>query len=356
MMSRFVKILGAWVLTIALLLCLGACTPPNYTKDKAKEIADVHGPEAEAWFEEYYPEAEIKSCKAYKDGTDLYAALTGTYKAGKAEYTYVYDYYYRAMYLSEGYDEVCSLIESEINSAFGLDAERTEYHFYGLSFTTVSENDDEKNHGQAQGELISSMYEKIIPFGDRAGFARSVLEGNTKFVFYVNNYAEAFPTPDAELFAEYPNLHSITYNVPVDGDFSGEYLQEWSKDGCSSKYARITKLEEGLYGGYLSKGASELEGDVVFIREDDKSFSLEIPDGTEPIIFSDKKLKLVNCFANSSGEAFEEEVDELYKIKCSGWSGKFKMSHDLLVTSELAHGYGRDAIAEDPGLYKFKVK
>lgn len=356
MMSRFVKIIGACALAIAIGLSFAACTPPNYSKDKAKEIADVHRPEAETWFAEHYPQAEIKSCRAYKDSTDLYSALTGTYKVGRAEYSYVYDYYNRAMYLSEGYDEVCGLVAAEIGSAFGLDDERTEYHFYGLSFTTASENDDAKDSGRAQGEMISSLYEKLVPAGDTADSARSVLDGSTEFRFYVTNYMEAFPKPDVNAFNAYPNLHSITYNVPVDGDFCGEYRQEWSKNGCSSKYARVTKLEDGLYGGYLCGSAQELEDKLSFDRQDENSFSLEIPEGTELIIFSDKKLKLVNCFSNTAGEAFEEESDELYKAECPGWPGMYKMSHDLLVTSELSHGYGRDAVAEDPGLYIFKVK
>lgn len=64
MMKKFWPILILTLMILTTFMITG-CLPPNFTEQKAKDIAKEHHKDAVAWFQQYKPEAQVdKDCAA----------------------------------------------------------------------------------------------------------------------------------------------------------------------------------------------------------------------------------------------------------------------------------------------------
>mgnify|MGYP003296764774 CR=1 FL=1 len=124
---------------LATAFLISGCLPPNYTKEKAKEIAKANQKEALAWFAANMPDAKPDSdCVAYEMGTDLLGAVKGSYKRNGRSNGYVYEYTNKKMYIGEGYDETCKIVQDKVLKDFGYTKQEAEINFHGYKFHFIT--------------------------------------------------------------------------------------------------------------------------------------------------------------------------------------------------------------------------
>ncbi len=345
-------------------LLVAGCLPPNYTKEKAKEIAKNHQKEALSWFQANMPDAKPDGeVAAYDTGIDLLGAVKGEYKRNNKSQRYVYEYTHKKMYVSEGYEETCKLIKNAVLKDFGYSEQESEVSFHGYQFLAKNENDNAKRNGleEQQAKEILSYQEKLRP-ADKTPeqFAQAILAPDTKekFDFYLHLYRDAFPEQQVEKQKQYKNLGSIWCSVKIDltKQPQGVYEKVYLKNRVEERYYHIEKIADGLYGGYINyKGVPE-SGDKLKIKYiAGKHLTLEIPKGAKPIVFSNASLNLVQYFKNTKGETIENVAEEMYKSTKAGVKGYHQYSTELFVKDNLTYGYTHLTVPLVNGVYNYKI-
>lgn len=351
------------LILLAASMVIAGCLPPNYTKEKAKEIAKNHQEEAIAWFQSNMPDAKPDGeVVAYETGVDLLGAVKGSYKRNNKSHQYVYEYTNKKMYISEGYEETCKLIEEALIKDFGYSKQESEISFHGYQFFAKNENDDAKRNSQEekQAKLLISHQEKLTP-ADKTPeqFAKAILAPNTdeRFSFYLHLYRDAFPEQQLEKQKQYKNLGSIWCSVKVDltKQPQGVYEKVYLKDRIEERYYHIEKIADGLYGGYINYKGIPVGGDKLKIKYQGKQLTLEIPKGAKPIIFSNNSMTLVQYFKNPKGETIENIAEEMYKGTKAGVKGYHQYSTELFVKDNLSYGYTHITVPFVEGIYNYKI-
>lgn len=352
------------LILLATSLLIAGCLPPNYTKEKAKEIAKEHQKEAIAWFQSNMPDAKPDGdVAAYETGVDLLGAVKGSYKRNNKSHQYVYEYTNKKMYISEGYEETCKLVEEALLKDFGYTKQESEVSFHGYHFLAKNENDDAKRNGpvENQPKLLVSDQAKLTP-ADKTPeqFAKAILAPDTdeRFSFYLHLYRDDFPVQQLEKQKQYKNLGSIWCSVKIDltKQPQGVYEKVYLKDRIEDRYYHIEKIADGLYGGYINYKGVPVGGDKLKIKyQKGKHLTLEIPKGAKPIIFSDNSMTLVQYFKNSKGETIENIAEEMYKSTMAGVKGYHQYSTELFVKDNLTYGYTHMTIPYVEGIYNYKI-
>lgn len=357
---------GVLLLSAVLCVLLSACTPPNYTKEKKKEVTAEFADSAKQWFLENEPAATVKSGEAYHDAVDLYAAISGTYELGNGIYRYLYDYRNGVMYTDEHYAEACGLLSEFLLREFDLRPESSSFSFLGSDLTVGYENDDwyprnlpvgEDGNPANLSEVTASRRENLMPAGlSAAEFSEKVLSGEASFSLAIDSVVEEYPVYEEEKFGKYaPNLVGIWYRVPMGTEFSGACQKIYSSRGVEEYYASITRLREGLYGGWFYRGVPAFEDSISYENLGKDGFSLVIPEPAEPILLTEKKQrKLKTYFTNSAGEKIEYEADELYRSDCPGFPGCYAFSTEFVAREPVQYAYRITRNSNSGGKYFFK--
>lgn len=350
---------------LILTLMLSGCLPPNYSKEKAKEIAKTHQKEVLAWFSANMPDAKPDSdCEAYETGVNLLGAVKGSYKRNGKSYRYAYEYTNKKMYIGEGYEESCKIVEDMVLKDFGYTKQETEVSFHGYQFAAKNENDDPKAKFRDEYSDVKEFYssqEKLRPAAmTPQQFAEAVVAPDTKekLDFYLHLYRDNFPEWQQEKQKRYKNLGSIWCSTKIDltQQAQGVYERIYLRDRIEDRYYHIEKIAEGLYGGYISfKGMPKSGDKLKFSYKDGKYLTLEIPKETKPILFSKNSLTLVHYFKNPKGDTIENVAEEMYKSKQVGINGYHQYSTELFVKDNLSYGYTNMVVPYVGGVYKYKL-
>lgn len=340
---------------LAVVLC--GCLPANYTKDMVKEVKSLHAQETLDWFAQNMPNARVdKTCEPYKSPTNLYAAMTGSYKVNGQRYKYVYDYANHCMYVEDGYQEACSLIKKEMLTGMGMSESNTTDSFHGYEFPLESEND---NWQCPVDDDPHSFLEELIPYGiTPSEFARQILDNEKEMRIYYSCYLPTDDTYHPEYFERYSNLGGIWYYYPIDVEngYNGVYCAIHTREGVEYQYIHVEKIEEGLYGGYVYTLDEPIE-DLLKFRVDGNEITLNIPEKTSPIFFAKKKEKLVSHFVNSTGKEITVIPDEEYRTDCYGNDDYYIFGSGYCVKKNVAaYAYKRDHIVISNGEYYFTRK
>lgn len=361
--KRVLSLMTVFVLLVTVFLISG-CLPPNYSKEKAEKIAKEHQPEALAWFSKNMPDAKPDSdCKAYEMGTNLLGAVKGSYKRNGKSYKYVYEYTNKKMYVGEGYEESCRLVEDIVLKDFGYSKEEAEVSFHGYKFIGKNENDKPRGNYEEQKEEkeFYSDQEKLRP-ADKTPeqFAQAIVDPDTKekLDFYIHLYRDTFPEQQLEKQKRYKNLGSIWCNVKIDltKENQGAFAKVYLKNKVQDRYYHVEKIADGLYGGYISVNGLPEAGDK--LRTDykpGKYLILEIPKGTKPVIFSNSSLNLVHRFKNSKGDTIEVVAEELYKSSKTGINGYHQYDTGLFLKDNISYGYSHITTPLVGGIYRYEV-
>lgn len=359
-MKKAINTLLAITLIVTSLVIVG-CLPPNFTKEKAQKIAKEHYPEAVAWFKEHKPEAKVDSdYEAYNTGIDLLGAVKGEYKANGKSYKYVYDYKAKKMYVGEGYEQACKLVEDAILKEIGYAKENTEVTFHGYTFTASNENDDLRGrYADEDKKVLNSYQEKLLPADmSPQAFAAEALKSksNVNFPFYVTTYNEQFPEYKPQILQDHNNLGSIWCSVPIDCEkgFNGVCRKLYKADKVSADYCHVEKIYDGLYGGYVTRNGA-VQDKLIITRRDSKSFRMEIPENARPVFFSKSSVKLLHSFKNSAGKVIKNEQNEMYKSSCPGNKSCSVFDVGLMTRNNVAYGYSSIYISYVKGVYDYKV-
>lgn len=362
-MKRIISYILLGLLILSSFLISG-CLPPNYTKDKAKAIAKEHHKDAVAWFKQNKPEAKVDSdCEAYSTGIDLLGAVKGEYKLKDKTYKYVYDYKDNKMYVSEGYEQVCALVKKSLLKEFGYAEKDTEISFHGYTFSASNENDDPKRGGPGNPpkptDKIGSHQEKLIPASKSVeDFAQEVLKADTKesFPVYIHLWQLDFPPYEPNKLRAHKNLGSIWCTVPIDCEkgFNGVYCKVYYKDKIKNDIAHIDKIEDGLYGGYIS--SKEVAQDILkIVKKDRKSFRMEIPPAAQPIFFSKAPRNLVHYFKNTKGNLIQNQKRDVYRSACPGQKDYYRFGTNLMVKNNVSDCYDSITVSLVRGKYDYKL-
>lgn len=350
---------------ILITFIISGCLPPNYTKEKAKEIAKNHKNETLSWFTSNMQDAKPDNdVEAYETGVDLLGAIKGNYKRNGKSYKYVYEYTNKKMYIGEGYDETCKIVQNEILKDFGYTKEEAEISFHGYQFACKNENDDTKPRYNNEIEKAKELYsyqEKLMP-ADKTPeqFAKAILDINSKekFDFYMHLYRDDFPAQQLEKQKQYKNLGSIWCSAKIDltKQKQGFYEKVYLKDRIENRYYHIEKISDNLYGGYINYKGIPAEGDRLKISyKDGKHLTLEIPKSAKPILFSKNSLTLVHYFKNTKGDTIENIAEEMYRSTKAGVKGFHQYDTDLFVKDDFSYGYTSIKVPLVGGVYTYKI-
>lgn len=361
-MKKLVSFALMLVLLVTTFLISG-CLPPNYSDEKVKEIAKNHQKDALAWFQKNMPDATPgKDCKAYKTGIDLLGAVKGDYKRNGKTYQYVYEYTNNRMYISEGYDEACKIVEDIVLKDFGYTKEESEVSFHGYQFAAKNENDAtrRRNPDEKVPKEIYSYQEKLMPAGiTPEEFAKALLDPNTKekFDFYIHLYRDDFPAQELDKQIKYKNLGSVWCNKKIDlmKEPQGIYEKVYLRKGVEDRYYHIEKISDDMYGGYLTTKGLPKNGDKLKIKYTGDRLTLEIPEGTQPVIFSKRALTLVHAFKNVKGDLIENVAEEMYRSKHAKVNGYHQYSTYLYVKDDFSYGYKSITVSVVKGVYNYKI-
>lgn len=358
-------------LTVMLMLLvttflISGCLPPNYSKEQAKKIAQEHRQEALNWFATNMPNAKPDSdVEAYETGTDLYGAVKGNYKRDGKSHKFVYEYTDKKMYIDEGYEETCKIIEATVLKDFGYTKDESVVSFHGYKFKAKNENDNpRKNRFQDNAVPPKALYsyqEKLIP-ADKTPeqFAKAILAPNTEenFDFYIHLYRDNFPEQQLEKQKRYQNLRSIWCSTKIDltKQPQGIYEKVYLTDKITDRYYHIEKINDGLYAGYISFTGFPAKGDKLKIDyKEGKHLTLTIPEGAKPIIFSKNSMNLVQYFKNTKGDTIHNIAEELFKTSIPGVKGYHQYSTELFVKDNLSYGYSHLTVPLVKGVYTYKI-
>lgn len=344
---------------------LSGCLPPNYSKEKAKEIAKAHQKEAIAWFASNMPEAKPEeTVEAYEMGTNLLGAVKGSYKHNGKSYKYVYEYTNKKMYLGEGYKETCKIVEASLLEALGYSKQEAEVDMYGYQFPGKNENDAPKKQFEEQFKNVKEFYsnqEELRP-ADKTPeqFAKAILAADTKekFTCYVHLYREAYPPYQSDKLLQHPNLGSIWCNAKLDlaKNPQGIYQKVYLRDKIQEGYYHIEKITEDLYGGYITFKGKPLPADKLKITlKDKKHLILEVPENSTPVFFSKSNVTLVHYFNNVKGQQIENVVEEMYRASKVGIKGYHMYSTELFVKDDFSYGYKTLRVPLVKGVYNYKI-
>lgn len=345
-------------------LVISGCLPPNYTKEKAKEIAKEHQKEAVAWFQSNMPDAKPDGdCEAYETGIDLLGAVKGSYKRNNKSYKYVYEYTNKKMYISEGYTETCKLIEDVVLKDFGYTPQESVISFHGYQFPAKNENNDTKPREENEKipKVLYSYQEELRPADmTPEQFAKAILAPDTKerFDFYLHLYRDDFLVEQLAKQKQYKNLGSIWCSVKIDltKQTQGVYEKVYLKDRIEDRYYHIEKIADGLYGGYINYKGVPVGGDKLKIKyQDGKHLTLEIPKGAKPVIFSKDSMTLLQYFKNTKGETIENVAEEMYRSSQAEVRGYHQYSTELFVKDDFSYGYTHMTVPLVEGVYTYKI-
>lgn len=348
---------------LATTFLISGCLPPNYTKEKAKEIAKVNQKEALAWFSTNMPDAKPDSdCEAYEMGTDLLGAVKGGYKRNGKSNKYVYEYTHKKMYIGEGYKETCKIVQDKVLKDFGYTQQETEMSFHGYRFPGKNENDAPR--GGTQNDNAKEFYsyqEELIP-ADKTPkqFADAILAPNSleKFDFYIHLYRDDFPLQQLEKQKLYKNLGSIWCSTKIDltKQPQGIYEKVYLKDRIEERYYHIEKITDDLYGGYINHKGKPADGDKLKIKyTGGKYLTMEIPKQAKPIFFSKKAMTLVHYFKNPKSDTIENVAEEMYRSQKATIKGYHQYSTDLFVKDDFSYGYTSIKVSLVDGVYNYKI-
>ena len=361
-MKKLVSFSLMLVLLVTTFLISG-CLPPNYSKEKAKEIAQAHQKDALGWFEKNMPDAKPdKECEAYQTGIDLLGAVKGEYKRNGKTHKYVYEYTNKKMYVSEGYDDTCKIVENIVLKDFGYTKEESEVSFHGYQFVAKNENDAtrRRNPDEKEPKEIYSYQEKLMPAGiTPEEFAKALLDPDTKekFDFYIHLYRDGFPEQQLDKQKKYKNLGSVWCNRKIDliNEPQGIYEKVYLKKEIKNRYYHIVKISDDLYGGYITQAQMPKGKDGVSYKYNKDRLTLIIPDGSQPIIFSKKALTLVHAFKNGKGDLIENVAEEMHRAKKGNISGYHQYSTELFIKDDFSHGYQSIRVPLVKGVYNYKI-
>ncbi len=347
---------------VAIIVMLTGCLPPNFTNEKVKEVRKLHEEEPYQWFREHMPEAKTsKKSEPYKTGTDLYAAMEGTYQYRGTTYEYLYDYVNQIMYVEDGYEEACERIAKELIPKLHLEESKTEPLFLGYGISLYTENDNPRNQDygamdseeaeegttEDSSDMESALRYKLIPFGvTPAEVAEQAISGSVSLRFAFYTYDASFSEYQPEVYETYPNLSGINYSYPIDCQkgFQGVYKSHHSINGVDDEYCHIEEISEGLYGGYVWKNNVPVE-DLLQSYVDGDEITLVIPQKTSPVFFSEKKEKLMSHFINAKGKEIIVEAGPLYRTDCKGTSEYQLFDNNLMIKRNVSYGYKRNPIS-----------
>lgn len=355
-MSKLKTALTA-LIVLLLALSLTACIPSSYTGKQVKKLGEEHYKEAEDWFVQNYPDAEIgKKCEGFTDGVDLYEAVQGSYKHLGGTHKFIYCYEDDKMYVDEFFEETEDLLLSEVIRKLGFSEERTDVNLYGVRIIAKSVNDNEYENIKA-GEVISSPEVMYLPFGKPEKLAESIMDGSCENRFSVYYCCEDIPEDIEFMPFKYPNLMFLTSIRTIEPEFEGIYYSTQFSSFKEQLYLRTEELKEGLYGGYSCEVQEDgsFENDPVIFKETDDGFTLEIPEDTKLVLFSGKKLKPVQIFSNIKLETFEEELKPYTKStfrdmkECALYGAQYLFKGDYYVYECRTNGI-------NGGFYTFKLK
>lgn len=339
-------------------LGLTACEPGNYTSEHKAEITKQYKEEADSWFATNLPEAKVNSGNAYATGTDLYAAISGTYDWKNETYDYLYDYDQDIMYLSQEEDSLLQELEAFYGEVLGVKASEVDARLYTNGDTGIRiklENDsysrkealgeeaDGQGNAGAQPGTGTIQCDNLIPAGiTGAEYAKKICEGEA--VFYkvsLDVYVEEIPEYNHQIFVENPNLSILCYERPIDWNYHGVYRTVYYDTFVMSRTIHIQELEQGLYGGYYVEDRYEVDEesgepvDVVSYENQPIEYSkkgdemrLVIPEKGTLILFA-KGGKYYDRFTNYSGETQENEFKKMEK----NVSGAFFEGYDVFQAS-----------------------
>lgn len=363
-MKRIVSFSLMLIILITSFLISG-CLPPNYTKEKAKEIAKNHQQEALDWFAANMPEAKPDGdVDAYEMSINLLGAVKGKYKHNGKNYKFVYEYTNKKMYLGEGYKDTCKIVEESLLKDFGYSSQEAEVNIYGYQFPGKNENDAPRKQFEEDNKAVKEFYsyqEELRPADKTpAQFAKDILAADTKerFTCYLHLYRDYYPTLDRNKLLQYPNLGSVWCNAKLDiiKQPQGIYQKVYLKDKTQEGYYHIEKITDDLYGGYITVKGKNLPNDKLKVNfKDDKFITLEIPENSTPVLFSKKNLTLVHYFKNVKGEQIENVVDEMYRDSKAGIKGYHMYDTELFVKDDFSYGYKNMRVSLVKGVYNYKI-
>ena len=361
-MRKISSVLLLALLVISTFLIAG-CLPPNYSKDKAKEIATEHGKDVVTWFQKNMPDAQVdKDVKAATEAQNLLAAVQGTYKHHGKSYNYVYAYKENKMYVEEGYEATCNIIKQRILKEAGLTEQETKVSFHGYNVYADNANDKAKQNGndEATAKRLSLRAQKLKPAKlTPQEFADAVLAPNTqeRFNFYLRVYQEAYPEQSPAVLAKYKNLGAVFYNTPVAVTQEQSSISQkiYNRKEVKANYCRFVKINDYLYGGYTTSGVKPTEDKLKLTKQDDKSFTLEVPANSKVTFFSTKAVKLVHYFKNANGEVIKNEAKELVKSDVPSFQNCHEYDGKLVVEDKVAHGYSSLSVPRVKGVYQYKI-
>ena len=362
---------------VMLTLTLTACMPPGYSKEHVKEITKAHSAEATDWFKANLPEAKVKSAEAYKNGIDLFAAISGTYTYEGGTYEYIYDYYNGNMYLGYEYVKAAEVAQRLMEDFFGSDVNGVNLHTPRFSFDTMCENDNGGRYPNSSeyGSIISTNWTYILPAGaDAEEYGRLMIEDGLGDSCYLNIYCDTIPAYDRHFFDEFPGIASVYYSVKADFEFDDIYKVWYRADKAIYYHLRLTKLNDTLYGGYYYEIIDTFDenGEVVEHTDDsddydpstfytengDGSFTLCIPPGHAQAVLFGPKGKYYNVRHTSDGEVI--------KINLDGWdksSFEYDKDYDDFIINDIVlpksklNLYMRiNASSSDDGKYEIVVE
>lgn len=327
-MKKYCKILICiLIVSFAGILC--ACLPPNYTREQVRETTKELTPLAEKWFSDNMPGVKILSADAYKDGVNLMKTLTGKYLDGKNEYCFMYDAANNRMFIEKGYDEAEKIILAKTAERFGTDSQNIRGTFHSMKFESDYAVMPE------YPEKATVIFSKRIPSDYSAQrFADEVINGEIELWYSVEIFDANMPGNVREVMDSVSNCISVTYNMPIDWEYSGFSSVTYSNSDTKYKYTVLTKLNNRLYGGYVYeiKGGTEEEAltvakedlwDPIVVQDENKQIVLKVPRGAIPVVFSDKKKNPILHY-ELNGRKNEKELQECeknlsYKVTYEGY-------------------------------------
>lgn len=342
---------------------ISGCIPPNYSSEKAKEIAQAHQKDAFAWFQEHMPDAKPdKDCAAYQTGIDLLGAVKGEYKRNGKTHKYVYEYTNKKMYVSEGYEDTCKIVKDIVLKDFGYSNDESEVSFHGYQFLAKNENDAPRRRDSEEKEAkeLYSYQEKLMPAGiSPKDFAKTLLDPNTKekFDFYIHLYRDDFPEQQLEKQMRYKNLGSIWCSKKIDlaNNPQDIYEKVYLRKEIKNRYYNIVKITDDIYGGYITHVKLPQGKDEVKYKYTKDGLTLTIPDGAQPIIFSKKELTLVHAFKNGKGDLIENVAEEMFRAKKGTVKGYHQYDTELFIKDDFSHGYKSIRVPLVKGVYNYKI-
>ena len=353
------------MLMIVSTLLISGCTPPDYSDDKAKKIVSEHSQEATDWFQKNLPDAKVdKKVEAFATTNSLLAAVKGSYIRNGRSYGYVYAYRDKKMYVEEGYEESCKLIKQRILKEMGLTEQETVVKLHGYTIVADSENDkprEKENNASKNGSRkLGIGAQKLKPAAmTPQEFADAVLAQNTKesLDFYLHVYKNVYPEPKQELLAKYKNLGAVFYNVPVDVTKNEMVVSQkiYNSKGVKVSYCRFAKINNYLYGGYISPQGRPAEDKIKVHNQDDKNFTLEVLADSKVVFFSTKEVKLVHHFQNANNQLIENEAKKLSRSPVAALADCHEYDGNIVVKDNVFQGYTSLRVPRVKGIYEFKI-